>query len=84
MPTTFADLEARVRGLESRAARNEEDVTAIITTVVETREDVRDLKDDVGGLKDDVGGLKDDVGWLKRGVQALLDNAGVEAKPDGE
>jgi hypothetical protein len=42
--TTFADLEARVRGLESRAPRAEEDVTAIVTTVVETRNDVRWLK----------------------------------------
>jgi uncharacterized coiled-coil protein SlyX len=44
MATTFADLEARVRGLESRAQRTEEDVTAIITTVVETRDDVKWLK----------------------------------------
>jgi hypothetical protein len=44
MATTFADLEARVRGLESRAQRVEEDVTAIITTVAETRDDVRWLR----------------------------------------
>jgi uncharacterized coiled-coil protein SlyX len=48
--TTFADLEARVRGLESRAQRAEEDVTAIVTTVVETREDVRWLKQAVQAL----------------------------------
>ena len=42
--TTFADLEARVRGLESRAQGAEEDITAIISTVIETRDDVRWLK----------------------------------------
>lgn len=50
MPTTFADLEARVRGLESRTQRAEEDVTAIVTTVVEIRDDVRWLKRAVGAL----------------------------------
>lgn len=44
MATTFADLEARVRGVESRIQRAEEDVTAIITTVIETRDDVKWLK----------------------------------------
>lgn len=55
MVTTFADLEARVRGLESRAQRAEEDVTAIITTVVETRDDVRWLKRAVQALLDHHG-----------------------------
>lgn len=41
MATTFADLEARVRGLESPMQRAEEDVTAIVTTVIETRDDVK-------------------------------------------
>lgn len=50
MATTFADLEARVRGLESRTQRAEEDVTAIVTTVVEIRDDVRWLKRAVGVL----------------------------------
>jgi glycine cleavage system regulatory protein len=48
--TTFADLEARVRGLESRMHRAEEDVTAIITTVIETRDDVKWLKRAVQAL----------------------------------
>jgi glycine cleavage system regulatory protein len=48
--TTFADLEARVRGLESRVQRTEEDVTAIVTTVVETRDDVKWLKRAVQAL----------------------------------
>jgi hypothetical protein len=52
MATTFADLEARVRGLESRAQR-EEDVTAVITTVVEIRDDVTWLKRAVQALLTD-------------------------------
>lgn len=55
MATTFADLEARVRGLESRAQRVEEDVTAIVTTVVETRDDVKWLKRAVQALLTDRG-----------------------------
>ncbi len=55
MVTTFADLEARVRGLESRAQRAEEDVTAIIGTVSETRDDVRWLKRAVQALLDHNG-----------------------------
>ncbi|GAB3462553.1 hypothetical protein [Actinophytocola sediminis] len=50
MATTFADLEARVRGLESRAQRTEEDVTAIVTTVVEVRDDVKWLRRAVEAL----------------------------------
>jgi uncharacterized coiled-coil protein SlyX len=53
MATTFADLEARVRGLESRAQRTEEDVTAIVTTVVEIRDDVKWLKRAVQALLGD-------------------------------
>jgi len=44
MATTFADLEARVRGVESRTTRNEEDVTVIIDTVSETLTRVRRLE----------------------------------------
>jgi hypothetical protein len=55
MVTTFADLEARVRGLESRAQRVEEDMTAVITTVIETRDDVRWLKRAVQALLTDRG-----------------------------
>lgn len=57
----FSEHEAREPGLEAPALRTEEDVTAIVTTVIETRDDVR---------------------WLKRAVQALLDHAGVEPRPD--
>jgi uncharacterized coiled-coil protein SlyX len=55
MATTFADLEARVRGLESRTQRAEEDVTAIIGTVIETRDDVKWLKRAVQALLDHNG-----------------------------
>jgi hypothetical protein len=55
MATTFADLEARVRGLESRAERAEEDITAIVGTVVETRDDVKFLKRAVVALLDHHG-----------------------------
>jgi uncharacterized coiled-coil protein SlyX len=67
LATTFADLEARVRGLESRAQPAEEDITAIITTVVETRDDVKLLQRDLT--------------WLKQAVQALLDHNGLD--PNG-
>jgi hypothetical protein len=50
MATTFADLEARVRGLESRTQRTEEDVTAIITTVIEIRDDMKWVKRAVHAL----------------------------------
>jgi hypothetical protein len=53
--TTFADLEAQVRGLESRAQRAEEDITAVIGTVVETRDDVKWLKRAVQALLDHSG-----------------------------
>lgn len=55
MATTFADLEARVRGLESRTQRAEEDITAIVTTIVATREDVAWLRRAVQALLDHHG-----------------------------
>jgi uncharacterized coiled-coil protein SlyX len=70
MVTTFADMEARVRELESRTQRAEEDITAIISTVIETRDDVKRLKRDVK--------------WLKRAVQALLDHDGIGVDDVGE
>jgi hypothetical protein len=60
LATTFADLEARVRGLESRAQRAEEDITAIISTVIETRDDVKWLKRAVHALLDHEGVSIDD------------------------
>jgi uncharacterized coiled-coil protein SlyX len=61
MATTFADLEARVRGLESRAERAEEDITAIISTVIETRDDVKWLKRAVQALLDHDGIVVDNA-----------------------
>jgi hypothetical protein len=55
MATTFADLEARVRGLESRAQRAEEDITAIISTVIETRDEVKWLTRAVQAILDHHG-----------------------------
>lgn len=55
MATTSADLEARVRGVESRLNRAKEDVTALIGTVVETRDDVQWLKRAVAALLEDRG-----------------------------
>lgn len=55
MATTFADLEARVRGLESRTQRAEEDITAIVTTIVATRDDVAWLRRAVQALLDHHG-----------------------------
>jgi uncharacterized coiled-coil protein SlyX len=82
MATTFGELEARVRGLEVRAQRAEEDVTAIVMTVVETRDDVKDLKSDVRELKDDVRELKGKVHWLTSAVQAMLDHQGLTVQPE--
>lgn len=52
MAATFAELEARVRGLESRTQRAEEDITAMVTTIVATRDDVKWLKRAVQALLD--------------------------------
>jgi hypothetical protein len=52
--TTFADLEARC-GLESRVQRSEEDVTAIVSTIVESRDDVKWLKVAIQALLDHNG-----------------------------
>jgi hypothetical protein len=61
--TTFSELEARVLGLEARTLRTEEDVTAIVTTVIETRDDVRWLKQAVQALLNHAGvELKADEG----------------------
>jgi uncharacterized coiled-coil protein SlyX len=60
---TLADLQARVRGLEARSGRAEEDITAIIDTVVRTH--------------DKVETLTTDVTWVKQAVEALLDHHGI-------
>ena len=55
MATTFADKEAPVRGLESRTQRAEVDITAITTTVIETRDNVKWLKRALQALLDHNG-----------------------------
>jgi len=71
MARSFADLEARLRGVESRSERAEEDITSIITTVVETSEDVQALKSDVTELKVQVTTLDSKVTTLDSKVTAL-------------
>jgi uncharacterized coiled-coil protein SlyX len=53
--TTFADLEARIRGLESRQARTEEDTTVIITTVSDTALKVEWLTQAMTAIADRLG-----------------------------
>jgi uncharacterized protein YoxC len=84
--TTFAELVARVHGVESRTQRADEDITALITSVVEIREDVSwtkkalaALTDDVAGLSGNVAGLSGDVAVLKGDVAVLKgDVAGLK------
>lgn len=49
-PRPVECLSPAVNGRESRVQRSEEDVTAIVTTVVEIRDDVRWLKHAVQAL----------------------------------
>jgi hypothetical protein len=82
--TTFAELVARVHGVESRTQRADEDITALITSVVEIREDVSwtkkalaALTDDVAGLSGNVAGLSGDVAVLKGDVAVLKGDMAV-------
>lgn len=91
MARTFADLEARVRGLESRADRNEEDITALITTSSETLTRVRrvetrvtrmdkrleNVETELEGVKAELGGVKTQVGGLDARVRRV--ERGVDA-----
>src|SRR5690349_6720307 len=81
--TTFDQLVARVRGLEHRSQRAEEDIASIIDTVVETGEDVKVLKHDVKWLKremresrDDIDSLKSDMRENRGDVAVLKDDVG--------
>jgi hypothetical protein len=77
--TTFAELVARVHGVESRTQRADEDITALITSVVEIREDVSWTKKALAALTDDVAGLSGDVAVLKGDVAVLKgDVAGLK------
>jgi dTDP-glucose pyrophosphorylase len=82
--TGFHQLVARVRGLEHRSQRAEEDITSIIDTVVETGEDVKVLKRDVKWLKREVHETRTDVAQLKhatlenrKDIQMLKSNVGI-------
>lgn len=84
-----ADLETRVAALEVRQQRTDEDLTAIMDTVIETREDVKTLRRDVGRLRLDVDGLtrKVDrltmkVDTLQRGMNAIIAHLGLTIEPD--
>jgi chromosome segregation ATPase len=91
-----ADLETRVAVLEGRQQRTDEDLTSIMDTVLDTREDVRILRRDVGRLRldfdgmmrklavvqNDVEGLKRKADTLQLGVSAILAHLGLTVEPD--
>ena len=71
MASSFAALEDMIQRTMSRVQRNEEDMTAIGTTVLETQADVRDLKLDMRWLTQDVGRIKIDVHVLKKDMVSV-------------
>jgi prophage DNA circulation protein len=75
--TTFAELVARVHGVESRTQRADEDITALITSVVEIREDVSWTKKALAALTDDVAGLSGNVAGLSGNVAGLSGDVAV-------
>jgi hypothetical protein len=75
--TTFAELVARVHGVESRTQRADEDITALITSVVEIREDVSWTKKALAALTDDVAGLSGNVAGLSGDVAVLKGDTAV-------
>jgi hypothetical protein len=91
-----ADLETRVAVLEARQQRTDEDLTSIMDTVLDTREDVKILRRDVGRLRldfdgmmrklavvqNDVEGLKRKADTLQLGVNAILAHLGLTIEPD--
>ena len=64
MAAVGSNLEPRVRALETRTTRNEEDITALISTTSETLVRVRTLEVHVRRLE--------------RGVDAIAAHLGVE------
>ena len=89
MSAPSADLETRVAALEARQQRTDEDLTAIMDTVIETREDVKTLRRDVGRLRLDVDGLTrkvdrltQKVDTLQRGMNAIIAHLGLTIEPD--
>ncbi len=87
MAAPSADLESRVGTLESRQQRTDEDMSAVMDTVLETRDDVKVLRRDVSRLRLDVDALtrkvrvlQNDVDWLKRAMRALLEHQGLSVE----
>jgi chromosome segregation ATPase len=91
-----ADLESRVGTLEARLQRSDEDLTSIMDTVLDTREDVKILRRDVGRLRldfeglirkvlvvqKDVEGLTRKADTLQRGVDAIVAHLGLTVEPE--
>jgi uncharacterized coiled-coil protein SlyX len=63
-----AELEMRVKALETRSTRHEDDITALIDTVSLVHEDTQLLKRQVA--------------HLTKGVDALLAHHGIEVETD--
>lgn len=92
-----ADLESRVATLEARQQRTDEDLTSIMDTVLDTREDVKILRRDVNRLRldfdgmmrkisvvqNDVERLTRNVDTLQRGMNAILAHLGLTIEPEG-
>jgi chromosome segregation ATPase len=91
-----ADLESRVALLEARQQRTDEDLTSIMDTVLDTREDVKILRRDVGRLRLDFDGVMRKLGvvqndverltrkadQLQRGVDAIVAHLGLTVEPE--
>ena len=91
-----ADLETRVATLEARQQRTDEDLTSIMDTVLDTREDVKILRRDVGRLRldfdgmmrklvvvqNDVEGMRRKVDRMERGIDAIVAHLGLTVEPD--
>jgi len=90
------DLDSRVTMLESRQQRTDEDLTSIMDTVLDTREDVKILRRDVNRLRLDFDGMmrklvvvQNDVervdrkvDTLQRGMNAIIAHLGLTIEPE--
>lgn len=75
MAASPAELESRVRVLETRSNRQDEDFTALMDTVVETRQAVATLSRKVDGLSGKVDSLQ-------RGMNAIVAHLGLTVEPE--
>lgn len=71
------ELEIRVRALERRSERHDEDIVCLVDTTSETLERVKGIEDRMSSLERDVSTLKGDVSTLKGGMAALLAHHGI-------